>query len=78
VIAVGVPTILINGLPVSVMGDNVVGPVLTGVVTMGSPTMLMGGRPVNRVTSPVVGVNTVSGVPLSSVMLVGVPTILVP
>lgn len=44
---------------------------------MGSFTVLIGGRPAARVTSQVAGVNTVTGVPLTTVVGVGAPTVLI-
>lgn len=65
----GVPTVLIAGLPASVMGDLVSGPVCVGSITMGSPTVLIGGRPAARVTSVVNGNNPIIGVPVATTIL---------
>lgn len=73
----GVPTVLIAGMPASVMGDMVSGAACTGSIVMGSPTVLIGGRPAARVTSQVAGVNPVSGVPVSTVVAMGAPTVLI-
>ncbi len=73
----GVPTVLIAGMPASVMGDMVSGAACTGAITMGSPTVLIGGRPAARVTSQVTGVNPVTGVPVSTVVAMGAPTVLI-
>jgi uncharacterized Zn-binding protein involved in type VI secretion len=67
----GVPTVLIEGLPASVMGDMVSGAACVGSITVGSPTVLIGGRPAARVTSTVVGSNPASGVPVSTVIMKG-------
>jgi uncharacterized Zn-binding protein involved in type VI secretion len=67
----GVPTVLIESLPASVMGDMVNGAACQGSITMGSPTVLIGGRPAARVTSVVAGVNPVSGVPVSTTVAKG-------
>ena len=74
----GVPTVLIGGLPASVMGDLVAGNACTGAITMGSPTVLIGGRPAARVTSQVTGVNPYSGVPVTTAVgPPGAPTVLI-
>jgi uncharacterized Zn-binding protein involved in type VI secretion len=73
----GVPTVLIGGLPASVMGDMVTGGVCVGSITMGSPTVLIGGRPAARVTSTVMGSNPASGVPVSTVIAKGAPNVLI-
>ncbi len=73
----GVPTVLIAGMPASVMGDLVAGSVCTGAITMGSATVLIGGRPAARVTSQVTGVNTVTGVPMTTAVGMGAPTVLI-
>ncbi len=64
----GVPTVLIGGLPASVMGDMVSGAACVGSIVMGSPTVLIGGRPAARSTSNVAGANPASGVPVSTVV----------
>lgn len=73
----GVPTVLIAGVPASVMGDLVAGNACTGAITMGSPTVLIGGRPAARVTSQVTGVNPYSGVPVTTAVAMGAPTVLI-
>ncbi|AFZ24181.1 hypothetical protein Cylst_1933 [Cylindrospermum stagnale PCC 7417] len=75
--AMGVPNVLIAGLPAACVGDLVVGPVVTGNIVMGSATVLIGGRPAARVTSQVAGVNTVTGVPLTTMVAIGAPTVLI-
>jgi uncharacterized Zn-binding protein involved in type VI secretion len=67
----GVPTVLIENLPASVMGDLVSGAACQGSITQGSPTVLIGGRPAARVTSVVTGVNPVTGVPVSTTIIKG-------
>ncbi len=64
--APGAPTVMIGGMPAACVGDAVAGPVCTGAITLGSMTVLIGGRPAARVGSMVTGVNTVTGVPLST------------
>ena len=73
----GVPTVLIGNLPASVMGDMVSGAACVGSIVMGSPTVLIGGRPAARVTSQVVGNNPITGVPVSTVIAKGEPTVLI-
>ena len=76
--APGVPTVLIGGLPASVVTDAVSGPVIVGVITTGNFQVLIGGRPAARMTSTVVGVNTITGVPLTlPIMVVKQVTVLV-
>ena len=67
----GVPNVLIENLPASVMGDLVSGAACQGSITQGSPTVLIGGRPAARVTSVVAGVNPASGVPVSTTVAKG-------
>lgn len=62
----GAPTVLIGGLPASVMGDMVSGAACVGSIVMGSPTVLIMGRPAARVTSPVSGNNPITGVPVAT------------
>ena len=73
----GVPTVLICGMPASVIGDLVSGNVCVGAITMGSPTVLIGGRPAARTTSQVTGVNPYSGVPVTTAVGPGAPTVLI-
>lgn len=67
----GVPNVLIEGMPASVMGDLVNGAACVGAVTQGSPTVLIGGRPAARVTSVVTGANPATGVPVSTTIAKG-------
>ncbi|MCE1255344.1 MAG: PAAR domain-containing protein [Anaerolineae bacterium] len=67
----GMPTVLIEGLPASVMGDLVNGAACVGSITVGSPTVIIGGRPAARVTSAVVGSNPITGVPVSTTIVKG-------
>lgn len=73
----GVATVLIGGMPAAVMGDLVAGNACTGAITVGSPTVLIGGRPAARVTSQVTGANPYTGVPVTTVVAVGAPTVLI-
>jgi len=75
--AIGVPNVLIGGLPAACVGDLVVGPVITGSITMGSTTVLIGGRPAARMTSMVSGANTITGIPLTTTVAMGAPTVLI-
>jgi uncharacterized Zn-binding protein involved in type VI secretion len=67
----GVPNVLIENLPASVVGDLVNGPACVGSITQGSPTVLIGGRPAARVTSMVSGANPATGVPVSTTIVKG-------
>lgn len=67
----GVPTVLIEGVPASVMGDMVSGAACVGTIVMGSPTVLIGGRPAARLTSQVAGNNPATGVPVTTVIAKG-------
>ena len=67
----GMPTVQIEGVPASVMGDLVNGAACVGSITQGSPTVLIGGRPAARVTSVVTGANPVTGVPVSTTIAKG-------
>jgi len=67
----GVPNVLIEGLPASVIGDLVNGAACVGSIIMGSPTVLIGGRPAARVTSSVAGANPITGVPVSTTIVKG-------
>ena len=62
----GVATVLIGNMPASVIGDLVAGPVCTGANTVCVSTVLIQGRPAARAGDSVVGVNTTSGVPLTT------------
>jgi len=75
--AIGVPNVLIGGLPAACVGDLVVGPVITGSITMGSTTVLIAGRPAARMTSMVSGANTITGIPLATTVAMGAPTVLI-
>ena len=73
----GVPTVLISKMVASVVGDTVSGAVCVGVITLGSMTVLIGKRPAARITSVVAGVNAVTGVPLTTAVATGAPTVLI-
>jgi len=72
----GIPTVLIAGMPASVVGDLVSGAACVGAISMGSMTVLIGGRPAAYTTSQVTGANPVTGVPVSTVVGPGAPTVL--
>lgn len=73
----GVPNVLIASMPASVVGDLVSGAACTGAITMGSMTVMIAGRPAARVTSMVTGVNPATGVPVSTTVAMGAPTVLI-
>ncbi|MEM9058427.1 MAG: PAAR domain-containing protein, partial [Pseudomonadota bacterium] len=65
-------------MPQACLGDQVVGAVMTGAIVKGSMTVLVGARPAARMGDMVVGVNTVTGVPLTqTISYVCAPTVLV-
>jgi uncharacterized Zn-binding protein involved in type VI secretion len=74
----GAPTVEIAGMPASCMGDAVAGSVCVGLVTVGSPTVLILGGPATRITSTVVGANPETGVPVTTAVATGAPTVLIP
>jgi uncharacterized Zn-binding protein involved in type VI secretion len=73
----GVPTVMIGGLPASVIGDMVSGAACVGSIVMGSMTVFIGGKPAARMTSQVVGSNPATGVPVSTVVAKGQPNVLI-
>ena len=73
----GAATVLIGGLPAAVAGDLVSGAVFAGSITQGSATVLIAGRPAARVTSICAGSNVQTGVPLSTTVAAGAPTVLI-
>lgn len=69
--AVGMPNRLCGGLPVACVGDLVTGPVCTGSMSISTAvTRLMGGRPIANVTTQVVGVNPITGIPVTTAIAV--------
>ena len=69
--AVGMPNRLCGGLPVACVGDMVTGPVCTGSMAISTAvTRLMGGRPIANVTTQVVGVNPITGIPVTTAIAV--------
>lgn len=73
----GAPTVLIGGQPAACVGDTVTGAVCVGAIAMGSATVLIMGRPAARITSQVTGANPITGVPVTTVVGVGMPTVLI-
>ena len=60
-----------GGLPIACVGDMVTGPVCTGSMAVSTAvTRLMGGRPVANVTTQVVGVNPITGIPVTTAIAV--------
>lgn len=76
IVGPGISTVLIGGIPASVVGDQVVGGVCIGSIMDGSVTVLVGGAPAARVTSNCVGSHP-SGGPSSTTIAVGEPTVLI-
>ena len=73
-----VPTVLTMNMPQAVLGDQVVGVVMTGAITKGSATVLVSSRPAARMGDTVVGVNNFSGAPLTqAISYVCAPTVLI-
>lgn len=69
--AVGMPNRLCGGLPIACVGDLVTGPVCTGSMAISTAvTRLMGGRPIANVTTQVVGVNPITGIPVTTAIAV--------
>lgn len=73
----GVPTVLIGGQPASVMGDMVAGGACVGSITKGSATVMIMGKPAAQVTSTVSGSNPATGVPVSTAVGKGEPTVMI-
>ncbi len=69
--AVGMPNRICGGLPIACVGDMVTGPVCTGSMAVSTAvTRLMGGRPVANVTTQIVGVNPITGIPVTTAIAV--------
>lgn len=74
----GVATVLIGGLPASVLGDLVSGTVCVGAVTKGSATVSIMGRPAVRVGDTADGVHAVTGVKVNTAVAPpGAPTVII-
>ena len=71
IIGPGIPTVIIGGAPVAVLGDAVSGPNCIGTIVAGSATVLIGGRPAAHVQSQVTGVNPATGAPVSTTIMTG-------
>lgn len=78
IVGPGCPTVLVCGMPGSVVGDAVAGTVCVGSVVVPCPTVLYGGMPSTYTTSSVVGVNPESGVPVTTAAIPSAPTVLLP
>jgi uncharacterized Zn-binding protein involved in type VI secretion len=68
IVGPGAPTVLIGGLPASVVGDNCVCVGLPDSIVKGSATVLIGGKPAARM-----GDTTAHG----GTIMVGCPTVLI-
>ncbi len=67
VVAVGMPNRLCNGIPIACIGDMVTGAVVTGTLAVSTAvTRVMAGRPIGNITSQVVGVNPITGIPVTT------------
>ena len=73
----GVPNVLIGGQPASVMGDMVSGGAVVGSIIIGSFTVIIGNRPATKVSSSVLGFNPITGVPVTTTIAKGCPTVLI-
>lgn len=74
----GVATVMIGGMPASVMGDLVSGAACVGSVVLGSTTVLIGGRGAVRVGSQVTGSNPQTGAPVTTTIAPpGCPTVMI-
>jgi uncharacterized Zn-binding protein involved in type VI secretion len=71
-----VPTVLISGVPASVVGDVVSGATCLGNVVMGSRSVIVGGRPLVRAGDSAVGTNPASGAPVTTAVARGQTTVL--
>lgn len=83
IIGVGVPNVLIGGLPAACVGDMVFGPVINcapGIIATGAVTVLISGRPAARVTSMVNGLTLSpvgAPVPVATTIARGQPNVLI-
>lgn len=67
----GMPTNLVNGLPQACMGDMVTGAVCTGAITATTAVnVLTKGRPSANLGAVVTGVNPITGVPVTTALVV--------
>jgi len=71
IIAPGEPSVLIEGMPASVIGDTVSGSVCTGSIISGSLNVLINGKFAAHVNSQVSGINPSSGAPVNTVVAIG-------
>lgn len=71
VVGPGAPTVIIGGKPVALVGDQVSGAALIGVISQpGNPKIIIGGRPPAALTGVVSGANPATGVPVASPLAV--------
>lgn len=70
----GVPTRLIMGMPVSVVGDMVSGAACVGATTASTCLWLWMGRPANVLNTVVSGANPATGVPVATTVAVTTAT----
>jgi uncharacterized Zn-binding protein involved in type VI secretion len=73
----GIANVLVGGQPAAVTGDLVSGAICTGSIAMGSMTVLISARPAARVTSIIAGGNTITGIPVTTTIAMGCPTVMV-
>ncbi len=75
----GVPTVLIGGMPASVLGDMVSGAACIGEITLGSITVHIMSRPAATVGSQVVGMKPPPppGVPITTAVAKGAMNVLI-
>lgn len=71
-IAMGLPTVLIGGMPAARMGDPTTCTGPPGTVTSGSPAVLIGGQPAARVTDLAAHGGVITG-PGCPTVLIGGP-----
>ena len=73
----GAPTVLIGNMSAARIGDPVVGAICSGAITKGSATVSISGMLAARVGDTVTGVHVVTGVPLTTAIAKGLPTVLI-
>ncbi len=73
----GVLTVLIGGMPASVVGDMVSGAACVGAISMGSFTVMIMNRPAATVGSQVTGANPATGLPVTTVVSMGAMNVII-
>ena len=74
----GVPTVLIGGIPASVLGNAVSGVACVGAIMVGSLTVLIMNRPAATVDSQVVGTKPPPpGVPITTAVAKGALNVII-